>query len=359
MTRSRLVITGAGASTALGVGSDPIPMMAEWATSLVGALGARADQVGIKPNMPGNEFEAALGKFLAFAKALPLVDEFGYFGNTSPNPTRGKGMEFQGWYARSREAVDQVMNDLHANLYENFGLNRVDQTGARDAYHSLHHQGLRWGLGETRIWHATTNFDPALETAIDLDGSFELVDGFTRPPGGGTRTYEPERFQQLAASGENLKQVPVLHLHGAVGWYYDDENKIVKEASDRPYAPGRTAALLLPDDTKNPATFQPGLDSTWTIFQWLLSRATHVLVLGHSLTDKHLVGALKGWSGNHMAFVKYQDCTDNNYEPPTDEEVEQYARIVGRTVSVIPGKFGRGTELYDFDLELMQEWSSG
>jgi hypothetical protein len=111
-------------------------------------------------------------------------------------------------------------------------------------------------------------------------------------------------------------------------------------------------------DAKNPANFLPGLDSTWTIFRWLLSRATHVLVLGHSLTDKHLVDALKGWSGPHLAFVKYQDCSDDNYDPPTADEVEHYARIVGRTVRVIPGKFGRGTQFYDFDLGLMQDWSS-
>lgn len=32
---------------------------------------------------------------------------------------------------------------------------------------------------------------------------------------------------------------------------------------------------------------------------------------------------------DHMAFVKYQDCSDDNYDPPTADEVEHYARIVG------------------------------
>jgi hypothetical protein len=83
---------------------------------------------------------------------------------------------------------------------------------------------------------------------------------------------EPEpirlgRFDSLTAREGNLDQILVIHLHGAVSWYYDDRNNIITDPFDRPFNPARTPALLLPDDTKHPANFLPGLDSTWAIFQ--------------------------------------------------------------------------------------------
>jgi hypothetical protein len=178
---------------------------------------------------------------------------------------------------------------------------------------------------------------------------------------------EPEpirlgRFDSLTAREGNLDQILVIHLHGAVSWYYDDRNNIITDPFDRPFNPARTPALLLPDDTKHPANFLPGLDSTWAIFQSVLRRATHVLVLGHRLNDRHLVGALKGWRGaNQIAVVAYRESVgpDGTYEPPSHEEQEHYAALFGRTTTVIPSRFGQAEDHLDFDQQLMQAGASG
>jgi hypothetical protein len=181
-------------------------MMQDWATSLVEQLGPRAQQVRIRPGMSGEEFEAALGKFLAFATALPLVSEFGHFG--SQQVGMGKQMDFTAWWTRADAGVQEVTQSIRVNLFECFNRNRVDDTRATNAYGTLHHDGLGWD-SDTRIWHATTNFDPAIEVAIAHDKSFELVDGFTNPPGGGTRILSPDLFESAATSKDRPNQVPV------------------------------------------------------------------------------------------------------------------------------------------------------
>jgi hypothetical protein len=60
----------------------------------------------------------------------------------------------------------------------------VDAQRARNAYFARHHDRLRWG-GQTRIWYATTNFDPALEADIQFDDSFKFIDAFVTAFGAG------------------------------------------------------------------------------------------------------------------------------------------------------------------------------
>ena len=369
MPRSILVITGAGASTALGRDDRPIPLMQGWATTLCDQLGVRAQQIGLKPNMQGDQFEAALGRFLAFGKSLPIVDQLLHLG-TPGNPTTQRQKPHMDWVQTANNAVYEITLNLHRNLYECFGGNRVDHDRAKNAYYKLHHDALCWDVGDARIWHATTNFDPALEIAIDLDrGSFKRVDGFTHPAGGVTSMYEPEEFEKLAAEDDNLDQVPVIHLHGKVGWYYDGQNNIFQDPPDRDFDARQTPALLLPDDAKNPETnFTPGLDATWTVFESVMRRATHILVLGHSLNDKHLVDTLKGWSGKNIAVVVYRDSVGegDRFAPATPEEKAHLNQLLGRDVEVIPGSFGLATTAPadmlvpyedDFDMDLLQDWS--
>ncbi len=78
--RRVLFVTGAGASVNLGADGRSLPLMSGCATELVGALGIRAEQIGITPDMAGDAFEAKPGRFLAFEQALPIVGEFGYVG---------------------------------------------------------------------------------------------------------------------------------------------------------------------------------------------------------------------------------------------------------------------------------------
>ena len=334
-TRSVLVITGAGASTSLGADDRPIPMMPDWATSLVEQLGdARAKQLRITRDMPGAKFEAELGKFLAFAQSLPLVERFGYLGNPGKG-NMGVSPSFTQWSQNAHRAVQETTQDIRVNLFESFNGRRVDNELAAQAYQYLHDDVLGWNLGGTRIWHATTNFDPAIEIAVDIDADFQLVDGFTRPAGGGTRVYEPETFDELAEDGVNFAQVPVVHLHGAVGWYYDENNTIIQDPNDRPYTPGKRPALLLPDNSKNPSNFTAGLDRTWTSFLTLLRAASHVFVIGHSLNDAHLRDALRDCDAA-LAVLAYRPP---GTEGSTAKDQKLYQQLLGREVLVVPGQF--------------------
>jgi hypothetical protein len=61
----------------------------------------------------------------------------------------------------------------------------VDAQRARNAYFARRHGRLWWGGGQTRIWYATTNFDPALEAGIQLDDSLKFIDAFVTAFGAG------------------------------------------------------------------------------------------------------------------------------------------------------------------------------
>jgi hypothetical protein len=87
------------------------------------------------------------------------------------------------------------------------------------------------------------------------------------------------------------RYIPVLHLHGRVGWFRREDGRAYSV-----YAQGYNQALgipivMLPDLEKDYAT-DPIISSLWTQFGEALARARRVLVLGHSLHDEALLTAL-------------------------------------------------------------------
>lgn len=84
---------------------------------------------------------------------------------------------------------------------------------------------------------------------------------------------------------------PVLHLHGAVGWYASD-GTVRDHFADQPFhASLGTPVVLYPDPDKDP-TSTAVVAELWTEFPAALAWADHVLVLGHSLHDPALIRAL-------------------------------------------------------------------
>ena len=132
--------------------------MSGWATELVGALGIRAEQIGITPDMAGDAFEAKLGRFLAFEQALPIVGEFGYVG-TAGAAQMGTDGNFQTWHDTATAAVRDTRQRLWDNLFQTFGRDRIDDVAAAKAYNRLHNL-IREADGGGPQSHLASGFHP-------------------------------------------------------------------------------------------------------------------------------------------------------------------------------------------------------
>jgi hypothetical protein len=89
--RRVLILTGAGASSNLGANGSHLPMMSSWASDLVRDVGPRAEQIRLRPDMPGEEFEQELGRFLAFERSFPLIEPFAHLGTTGAHSYASTG----------------------------------------------------------------------------------------------------------------------------------------------------------------------------------------------------------------------------------------------------------------------------
>jgi len=106
--------------------------------------------------------------------------------------------------------------------------------------------------------------------------------------------------------------VPVLHLHGAVGWYEQD-GQVYDRSGDLPFNPTLGAPVVLyPDPDKDP-TSDAAVDKLWREFREALDRASHVLVIGHSLNDPALVRALNALPSDTSVGVTVLEGTDDEW----------------------------------------------
>ncbi len=254
-----MILTGAGASTALGR-DKPLAMMSEWATSLVEELGYAAELLGLTPSMDGDRFEAALGRFLRFAEALPTVEPLHKLGGMQS--LIGDGTQVQtvldsrAWLNFATQNVNAIRRVVWQNLYEQFTMDRVDEEKAYRSYKRLHdlirNSLRRDDQDPIFLVHATTNFDRAIEAAIDLEServnaNIVSKDGFISTFAGRRPQWAPNTLESADHDGI----IPVLHLHGAVGWYFTEDGTIQSRPSDEKIDDRLTPALLLPDDTKS------------------------------------------------------------------------------------------------------------
>ena len=175
------------------------------------------------------------------------------------------------------------MEVIRANLYTNFGYESINPVAAEAAYGAL----MKWlDLPTSQLAIGTTNYDVSAEDAVRRKG-LEVYDGFVGS------YYSPQTLDLTdfeARHRNNPAMVTVLHLHGAVGWFRPSETPGVIQRMGAPrYMPDLgTPALLLPDNRKT-ANSLAGAEQVWSAFEQLLDEATHVLILGHSLHDAHLV----------------------------------------------------------------------
>jgi hypothetical protein len=298
MTKPLLLVTGAGASRNLGIGEQKMPLMADWSNSLCAALDNEKQGLAaacrLERGMVGPEFEENLGLLLKFDEALPLVDRFAQLGRqdfTSERPAVKAARDL----ISSR--VTSVKHALDTTLYDEFGLDRVDDEKATLAY-----QRLLDACGSDDLIVATTNYDRATESALaalnlDVDTGFRGNHGRT------------PRLDPVGLVSGRQSATPVIHLHGAVGWY-ESNGSVEDHYADKPLNESLgTPVVLYPDPDKDP-TKDAAVKQLWTEFNGAADSAAAIVVVGHSLHDPGLVRVLRVASEEKPVVIGYLEKED-------------------------------------------------
>jgi hypothetical protein len=334
-----VVITGAGASRKLGL-NQPLPLMGDWSTHLVKALSTRGfgyrEMTGLEHGLDGMEFERRLGAFLAqqvaFSQIKSITEASAELPQSNPpiNP-----QAISSWHANVEHHLDQIVDIIRESLYELFAEPNYDlEKAARSYKEMLEVLGVTRG---TRFVYATTNYDALGEIALQQIG--HRVDW-----GEQMQARDGEVPVDVEGLVDGLgRSVPVLHLHGRVGWY----RRSTSEGHTAPFAirttrhnPGYgTPIVMLPDPNKAYDS-DDIVSSLWRQFEDALSRAKRVLVIGHSLHDDALVRALSGIEDKRrLAIALYAEPGSD----PTDALKSDPAQLLEtelRGATPLPMAFG-------------------
>lgn len=329
-----LLVTGAGASRNLSAFPDePMPLMADWAERLRQSLGPELSSMsGLDGAQTGPEFEETLGSLLRWQETFDTTRRFARM--TKPSPAHDEGIPnavLQGM-DHATGNLNVFTDRLHTSLFDEFGPERLNPEACAAAYEALFvAMGDPNGTPPDDLVIATTNYDRSLEIA------FERM-GITPRTG-----FHPHRFltPQLTPMGLGEFRAgdpSIIYLHGAVGWYLTDTGAIMSTAADRGYnsTMGRPA-VLYPDPKKQIERAETA--ALWAEFLDACKEATHILVLGHSLNDEHLVKALRDASHHaRVAYVMYRGSEDA--KSIVDDAIKAVRRQLGNGTVLVSGEFG-------------------
>lgn len=268
-----------------------MPLMPDWSNALCEALdqaeNGLAAACGLGPGMDGPSFERHLGLLLRWQGVRHLEKRFEGLGGAQPGGVLHGVREAR---ANTQRRMETVMEVINSTLYEQFGQLQIDYDLATAAYSQI--------LEETegcQLVIATTNYDRAAESALRMVGRTTNT-GFAG---------KPHMTPALDPSGmmESLEaEIPVIHLHGAVGWY-ELEGVVSDHYGDRPYNPTLGSPVVLyPDPDKDP-TSDALVQQLWDQFARALEISDLILVIGHSLHDPALVEALRSAMANGTRVV--------------------------------------------------------
>ncbi len=332
-----VVVTGAGASRELGL-VQPLPLMEDWAQALCEELDGResglARAFGLSTEMSGQEFEELIGTFLRWRDVRPLNRRFRGLGGKQAGKLPQAVVQAN---ALEDRRLTEIIAGINVTLYRMFSASAINEANAIDAYGNLLSH-----LGSPKdLTIVTTNYDPAAEIALAGLG-LRPDTGFDRPPGRAP-LLNPHGLVQRARGAE--RDVPVIHLHGAVGWY-EKEGTVHEQHQDQPFNPnlGRPV-VLYPDPNKDP-TRDAVVQALWVEFDAALADATHVLVIGHSLHDPALVAKLRAASVNAQVGICVLDLhgpkavSHGRIPKAPSREAKRVLRLMGREAQVIPVLFG-------------------
>lgn len=320
-----VLVTGAGASRAFGVDGAQLPLMGEWSDHLVHKLREKPRgylaATGLGPQIAGEEFERRLGDFLrsvdAFKVVGPLLGPITSIeGNLRPQANEAEWLQ---WHEALAFQLDEIVKVIYETLYEMFGAPQFDPSLAQRAYDTLLGtlgitKGARWV-------YATTNYDTIGEAAISANGWLPDAGEIQTPPG-----VSELPIQVDGLLGGLPRYVPVLHLHGRVGWFRRPQVGVRSVPVERYNENIGTPIAMLPDLNKSYDS-DPTINSLWLEFEAALVRAKRVFVLGHSLHDEALLRALNAVDPERIAVTVYE-----NTEEQTDADA-----VASRITDAVPG----------------------
>jgi hypothetical protein len=293
-----VVVTGAGASRNLGAKGE-LPLMADWARILVKDVYEAApglpNAIGLTEGLGAEDFEDLVGSFLSWQAAIDLNERFAAVGNVNIGSV---STDVSTWINHSRQRAEAFTGALRKSLFREFGRDAIDEQAAAQAHSTL--QNLL-GSADSLVY-ATTNYDISIEVGLEEIGT-NVNDGFKAA----RRAAAPELSldEMIDWDSGHGGQQPVLHLHGAVGWYREPDGKILKHYPDLPYNPTLGAPVILPPDPNKDPVTDSSVSLLWDRFRTALRGATHILVIGHSLNDAPLVRVLREAMANATLAVTY------------------------------------------------------
>jgi hypothetical protein len=280
--------------------------------------------VHLQAGMAGTEFETSLGEIFALERSFGLIEHLQdlflpeFVGPANHRQRRDL------YISSARKHLKNARRVLRDTFFDEFGGGRVDPTAAANAW-SMLANALQVQLPELFI--ATTNYDPSATRGLEHLG-YVVRRGFS------DRASEPRILEPDGSLSEwRDDSVAVVHLHGAVGWYRTDQERIEDHGADHPKAIEAFGppALLYPEPNKDPD--RGVVRQLWAEFDTALSVAGEVLVVGHSLADDHLVERLRPHA-KKVAVLRRADSASSRSE--IEKDVRR--RLVG--ARVVWGKFG-------------------
>jgi hypothetical protein len=289
-----LLILGAGASREFGK-VEPMPLMEDWSNALCKELEAQEGGLStgcrLEPEMSGQVFEKNLGLLLRWENVRHLEERFELLGGPTPTTRIGTVVEAR---SRTSERMAAVMKAVNTTLYDQFGQPQVDYGLAAEAYAEL----IEVIGHDVQLMVATTNYDRIAETSLEILEHKTNV-GFERKPG-----LTPVLNPAGMVERQEREGIPVIHLHGAVGWY--EKDGVVKDhLGDSPFNPTLGSPVVLyPDPEKDP-TSDALVNQLWEEFRQAVDGADFILVIGHSLHDPALVRELERVQGSAPVIVGF------------------------------------------------------
>ena len=326
-----VLITGAGASRAFGV-NKPMPLMVDWVADLVKRLGelgvGHVQASGLSADMDAERFEDQLGTFLrsvqAFDQIKPLLVPITQFP-ASPAAFMHPDVLDQ-WHSTASFQLAQIVGVIHKSLYALFADAPIDERGAQRAHRALFGE---LGLSPTTgVVYATTNYDTIGEDTLAALGAIpDAGDIQTSPFNSNERSIKVDGLL-----GGMPRFLPVLHLHGRVGWFRRDAGAYSLPLVHAYSADFGIPIVMLPDLKKDYAT-DPVISTIWQQLTVALRRARRVLVLGHSLHDEALITALL----EHVIPRERLAVTVLAAEDPSRPASGDAGSVTARVQEVFPG----------------------